>query len=49
MTNDTLTCPECGDELGIGEDWILVKDWKLGTAVGPGESIRGDYAHEDCV
>lgn len=44
-----LTCPKCGDELTINQGWRLVKPWKLETVIQAGESLQGDYAHEDCV
>lgn len=42
-----LTCPECGEELGINEEWQLIKPWKKGTRIE--ESIQGDYAHAECA
>lgn len=44
-----LTCPECGESLKLDEDWMITDPFLIGTTVGGGESLQGDYAHERCL
>lgn len=46
-TNQPI-CPDCGEELGVDEEWIITDPSLIGTQAGDLEDEQGVYAHARC-